>query len=167
MAATRPGFTFRDFKRSDGDEVRRVVTSVLREYGLSPDCGGIDADLEDIHGSYIGRGGMFRVIEGGGAVVGCGGLYPLGGNEAEIRKMYLLPDARGQGLGRKLLQQLLDDAKARGFRRVTLETASVLKEAIRLYQSFGFRKVQRQHFASRCDQAFALDLDDAPGAGSG
>ena len=166
MTTLEHGFIFRDFKRDDAIDVRRIVTSVLREYGLSPECGGIDADLDDIQGSYIDRGGMFLVIESGAAVAGCGGLYPLDTDEAEIRKMYLLPDARGHGLGRQLLQQLLDGARAGGFRRVTLETASVLKEAIGLYQSFGFRKVRREHYAGRCDQAYALNLEDGRTAGS-
>ena len=160
-------FHFRIFRNQDTDDVRRIVTTVLREYGLSLDCSGIDADLNDIQGGYIARGGMFLVIESDGALVGCGGLYPMGAGEAEIRKMYLLPGTRGRGLGRKLLLQLLDGGRNGGFRRVTLETASVLKEAIGLYQSFGFRRVQREHHSSRCDQMFALNLDDARGAGSG
>lgn len=149
----------RDFRRGDNAEVRRIVASVLREYGLSPDCGGTDADLTDIQASYVNRGGVFlTVLDSDGALIGCGGLYPLDNGEAEIRKMYLLPGARRQGLGRRLLRELIEAARSRGFSRIVLETASVLKEAIALYESFGFEKTQREHLADRCDQAFALDL---------
>ncbi|MCR4296573.1 MAG: GNAT family N-acetyltransferase, partial [Elusimicrobia bacterium] len=78
--------------------------------------------------------------------------------EAEVRKMYLLPETRGHGYGRELLRSLIDFARQAGFKRVVLETASVLKEAISLYRSFGFTPVQREHLASRCDQAYVLDL---------
>ena len=152
-------FALRDYRPGDEPEVRRIVTTVLTEYGLAPECGGVDADLEDIHASYIARGGAFRILEDGhGAIVGCGGLFPLDAEEAEIRKMYFLPAARGHGLGRKLLRELVEGARAGGFRRVVLETASILKEAIALYRSFGFRPAQRQHLAGRCDQAYELEL---------
>ena len=158
-------FTFREALPGDGAQVRELVFSVLREYGLEPDPGGTDTDLEDIPANYAGRGGVFRIVlDGEGAIVGCGGLYPLNNAEAEVRKMYLRPAARGHGLGRKMLEELLEAARARGFSRVVLETASVLKEAIALYQRFGFVKTCRSHMAGRCDQAYALELGPwAPG----
>jgi len=132
---------------------------VLQEYRLSADPANTDSDLQDVLASYVDRGGVFRVlVDEAGTVVGCGGLYPLANGEAEIRKMYFLPDARGKGHGRRLLDQLLNEAKARGYRRVVLETASQLKEAIALYRSAGFKPYQREHLACRCDQAFALEL---------
>ncbi|MBI2993037.1 MAG: GNAT family N-acetyltransferase [Gammaproteobacteria bacterium] len=155
-------FILRDFRASDAAEVRRIIATVLGEYGLAPECGGVDADLEDIRGSYIARGGVFRIVEDGhGAIVGCGGLFPLDAEEAEIRKMYFLPTARGHGLGRQLLRELIEAARSGGYRRLVLETASVLKEAIALYRSFGFRPAMRRHLASRCDQAYALELGGA------
>jgi putative acetyltransferase len=152
-------FILRDALPGDEPHVRHVVFSVLREYGLEPDPGGTDTDLDDLASSYAARGGVFRVVlDGAGSIVGCGGLYPLNAEEAEVRKMYLLPTTRGHGLGRTLLEQLIGVARERGFSRVVLETASVLKEAIALYRRFGFVETCRPHLAGRCDQAFALEL---------
>ena len=72
--------------------------------------------------------------------------------------MYLMKNARRHGVGGRLLRRALAFARARGFRRIELETAGVLKEAIALYSGAGFRPIARAHLASRCDQAFALDL---------
>ena len=156
MSAT---LRLREFEKSDGEAVRNIVGTVLQEYRLRADPGDTDADLNDIDRSYIDRGGVFRVlVNQAGSVVGCGGLYPLPNGEAEIRKMYFLASARGQGFGRRLLGELLAEAKARGYRRVVLETASALKEAIALYRSAGFKPYAREHLACRCDQAFALEL---------
>jgi putative acetyltransferase len=156
---------FRDAAPGDEPAVRAVVYSTLREYGLAPDPATIDADLEDIARSYLDRGGAFRVlVSPAGEIVGCGGLYPLDDEEAEIRKMYLRPEARGQGLGRVLFRDLLQHARERRFERVVLETASVLKEAIALYRSHGFVPVRRAHMARRCDQAYVLDLTRPPAA---
>ena len=152
-------FQLRDASPSDGSAIRSIVGSVLHEYRLRADPADTDADLQDVKASYVDRGGVFRVlIDETGAVVGCGGLYPLTNGEVEIRKMYFLQSARGKGYGRRLLGELLSEAKARGHRRVVLETASQLKEAIALYRSAGFQPYQREHLACRCDQAFALEL---------
>jgi putative acetyltransferase len=153
------GFSLREAVAADAPAIRTVVLTVLAEYGLSPSPSSTDADLDDIIGSYAGRGGLFRVIASSSdAVVGCGGLYPVDREEAEIRKMYLLKEARGHGLGRMLLNDLIAAARERGFERVVAETASVLKEAIALYKSSGFVPYPRANLPSRCDQAFVLAL---------
>ena len=150
---------FRDATRGDEPAIRSVVVAVLHEYGLAPDPANTDADLLDVTSSYTARGGVFRVlVSSTDEIVGCGGLYPLEREEAEIRKMYLLPETRGRGLGRRLLRDLIAGARERGFKRVILETASVLEDAIALYRAHGFVPVRRDHLASRCDQAYVLDL---------
>jgi putative acetyltransferase len=151
--------TIRDVSPADAPAVRRIVSDVLREYGLAFDPIVTDADLDDLPANYTDRGGCFRVIVNDrGDVVGCGGLYALGHGVAEIRKMYLQPAVRGRGWGRKLLEDLVAAAAALGFSRVTLETASVLREAVTLYRAFGFVETPCDHLSSRCDLAFSLDL---------
>ena len=67
-------------------------------------------------------------------------------------------DDKNDGLSLQTPVYSLKRAKELGFSRVTLETASVLKEAIALYQSYGFRSYAPDHLAGRCDQAHYLDL---------
>jgi putative acetyltransferase len=153
------GLRYRDAQRGEEAAVQALVANVLAEYGLAADPAKTDADLADLRASYFERGGVFRVLVApDGVIMGCGGLYPLDAREAEIRKMYLAPLARGQGFGRTLLEDLVHCARERGYERVVLETASVLKEAIALYRSFGFVPFARSHIACRCDQAMALEL---------
>jgi len=144
---------------ADCEPVRNLVFTVLGEYGLKPDPGCTDADLDDIEQSYLARGGVFYVLqEQDGSIVGSYGLYPTEPGVCELRKMYLHRDYRGRGLGRHLLEDALARARQAGFRRVTLETASVLKEAIRLYETYGFKPFQADHLSCRCDQAYVLEL---------
>jgi putative acetyltransferase len=136
-----------------------VISTVLGEYGMSLDAGKTDLDLQDIVSSYEGRGGVFRVlVADDGRIVGCGGLYPLTADSAEIRKMYFLPEARGRGLGKRLLEDLVAFAREHGYKTVVLETASVLKTAIAMYRSYGFVETPRDHLATRCDRGFRLTL---------
>jgi putative acetyltransferase len=151
--------TVRDATNADETEIREIVYSVLAEYGLSHDPDVTDADLADLEGNYRKRGGAFHVVlSDEGSIIGCAGLFPLSSAEAEVRKMYLLPAARGKGLGRLLLERLIADAGRLGYRSLVLETASVLREAIALYRSFGFSPAFRDHLSSRCDQAWELSL---------
>jgi putative acetyltransferase len=152
-------FLFRDAQRGDEPAIRTLVTRVLAEFGFDTDPEGLDSDLVDIQASYIDRGGVFRVlIDANGTIVGAGGLYPLPNNEAELRKMYFYPIARGHGLGRQLVADLVAFGRHAGFHRLVLETAAKLTAAGRIYRSFGFVETTSDHLADRADQALALDL---------
>ncbi|OHB60879.1 MAG: hypothetical protein A2168_04360 [Planctomycetes bacterium RBG_13_50_24] len=136
-----------------------LVYGILREYDLKPDPACTDADIKDIESSYFDRGGMFFVLETeDGSIIGAYGLYPINERTCELRKMYLHKAYRGKGLGKFLLDDALSKARQLGFEKMILETASVLKEAIALYKSYGFVQYNPQHMSSRCDQAYLLEL---------
>lgn len=152
--------TIRPATNADRVAVELVVFGVLAEYGLAPDPGGTDADLRDLEASYHEAGGCFDVlIDGAGEVIGSVGLARVSETTCELRKMYLARAARGQGWGRRLLDHALGRAVALGFTRVVLETASVLREAVALYERSGFRPYVPEHLAARCDTAYCLDLE--------
>lgn len=143
----------------DAGQITDLVYSVLAEYGLGNDPGGTDADLKDIEQAYLIPSGVFRVIETEDrAIVGTYGLCPTAEDSCELRKMYLRREYRGKGWGKRLLDDALANARRLGFRQVTLETASVLTEAIGLYKSYGFLPYRVDHLSARCDQAYVLYL---------
>lgn len=153
------GKVIRPATNADRERVKTLIFSVLAEYGLSPDPQSTDADLEDIEGYYIKVGGLFELIEDSqGHLLGTDGLYPVDAQTAELRKIYLAPHARGKGLGSAILKRTIAQARNLGFKAVTLETASVLKEAVLLYTRAGFQEMPSEHLAARCDQAFILHL---------
>ena len=140
---------------ADAGVVRELVFGVLRSYGLLPDPEKTDRDLNDLDSSYHNAGGYFAVLEDEeGKVIGSYGLARTGDRECELRKMYLAATHRGQGLGRRLLEDALAQAQRLGFSVVTLETASVLKEAIALYRKHGFKPHASSHLSARCNQAY-------------
>lgn len=143
----------------DADAIRNLVFGVLEEYGLRECHEGVDADLADVHGNYEARGGLFDVLtDEAGRVVGSVGLYAKSDGVCELRKMYLLPELRGKGHGRMLLERTLQRAKELGFTRIELETSSRLAQAIALYKKYGFEPFHPPHMADRCDQAWAKAL---------
>lgn len=106
----------------------------------------------------------------GDAVVGCAALRELAPDEAELKSMRTVPSARGRGVGTALLRQVLDEARARGYRRVSLETGThaFFTPAHQLYAAHGFLPcapfgtyVEDPH-----SRFFTLDLGDASAAGN-
>ena len=144
---------------ADCGRVQALVFGVLREYNLEPDPAGTDRDIADIEAHYLNRGGTFELLEDAhGNLLGTVGLYPIDAATVELRKMYFAKDLRGRGVGRQTLQRMIGQARALGFEKIYLETATVLKEAVALYEKFGFVPTDEKH-TPRCDAAYFLELD--------
>ena len=152
-----PPFIWQAAQPANYKAIKQIVFKVLEEYGL--DQGPVDYCLEDIDLYYFQKGGFFGVVlNENQQIVATAGLFPIGKSSAEIRKMYLLKEYRSKGIGKYMLQQLIEIAHQAGFSRLELETASVLNGAISLYQRFGFKPYRSSHLSERCDQAYELIL---------
>jgi putative acetyltransferase len=164
MHTTYRDFLIRDWQPEDRQTAAALIAQVLTEYGLAngkladnPD--GADWDVLNVEDAYWATGGEFWVVEQQQRLVGTAGYYPItrGQKAVEIRKMYLLPEARGQGLGRYLLQALEQAAVTKGFRQSWIETASVLREAVQLYESSGYQPSTGVETA-RCDRVYLKQI---------
>ncbi|MGH3040536.1 MAG: GNAT family N-acetyltransferase [Gaiellaceae bacterium] len=87
--------------------------------------------------------GAFLIGRVDGEAVACGGIARYDEATAEIRRMYVVPGARGRGLSRRLLAALEDEARALGYAFVPLETGNLQTPAIGLYVSAGFGPIPR------------------------
>jgi DNA-binding MarR family transcriptional regulator len=85
--------------------------------------------------------GFLLIARRGGEAVGCGAVLLHGAAPAEIKRMWIAPEARGSGLGRRLLRTLERHAREAGATVLHLETNGTLAEAIRLYRGEGYREV--------------------------
>jgi GNAT superfamily N-acetyltransferase len=117
----------------------------------------VDAQQEEMRGRYegeadIGPGreaemfeepdGVFLVLrDDDGAASGCGGVCRFDERRAELKRMYVVPRARGLGLGRRLLEELEEHARRLGYRAVVLETGDRQPEALGLYVSAGYERI--------------------------
>jgi putative acetyltransferase len=148
----------RSATNADRKRIEDLVFGVLAEYGLESDPEGTDSDLADIDGNYIANGGVFELIETrDGRLLGTAALFPVDEKTVELRKMYFEKELRGRGWGRRMLARLIDRSRELGFKRIYLETASVLTEATRLYEKFGFVQTDETH-AARSDRGYLLEL---------
>ncbi len=120
---------------------------------------------------FLPPGGTFLLARLDGRPCGCGGLSRFDDATAEVRRMYVVPEARGRGGAKALVAWLLQAARKAGYRRVRLETGNRQEEALGLYRSAGFRPIAcwgpyATDPKSRC---FELDLRtaDRPGISGG
>jgi ribosomal protein S18 acetylase RimI-like enzyme len=148
-------------ERLTGPDAEAVVEPLLREYvpwaaaqlidhGLKVDD--VDEMIEQHHEAFrveipklVGPRGRLLVARlgehAGGPVLGMGALKPVDAVTAEIKRMYVRPAGRSRGIGRTVLERLVEGARAEGYATARLETAHFMTAALRLYRSLGFRDI--------------------------
>jgi ribosomal protein S18 acetylase RimI-like enzyme len=100
---------------------------------------GFQKELDALPGPYAPPLGELMLAKTGDHVLGCIALKPLAPPEtAEIKRLYVRDQARGKGLGRRLVEVILETAAERGYREIRLDTLPQMQAAIALYKSFGF-----------------------------
>jgi GNAT superfamily N-acetyltransferase len=129
--------TIRPATPADLDEIR----AMLREYAawLEVDLcfQNFEQELAGLPGDYAPPRGRLLIAEG----AGCVALRAIDGEVCEMKRLYLRPEHRGSGLGRRLVQAIIDEARSVGYRRMRLDTMPKMDSAQRLYASLGFREI--------------------------
>jgi ribosomal protein S18 acetylase RimI-like enzyme len=154
----RAGEVFIVVPEHEGRSVMAEPFEVVAEDACSADAARLTADLsaelarrydhaDDGSGHFrpedvaVPRS-VFLVGRLGGRPVACGAVRPLEGDVGEVKRMYVEPAARGRQLGKRLLAALEEAARSMGYVAVRLETAHRQPEAIRLYESAGYRRIE-------------------------
>ncbi|HQY60157.1 MAG: GNAT family N-acetyltransferase [Myxococcales bacterium] len=179
----RAACTIRRATPADVGACVALVFAALREHGVEPEPQGADADVFGLgsRGDLGGRTVDLVAERPGGAIVGVACLEPWG-TGGWISKLFVAPEARGEGLGRALLERLLDVARRERLTVVGLRTRTVFASAVRLYEAAGFTRADEGERGEPLEQrgvgedrlytllvhgaldgAAAGNFDDAPG----
>jgi len=100
-----------------------------------------EQELADIQVQYGAPNGCLLLIKNGEEAVGCAGVRRWKDDIAELKRMYLQPRTRGMGLGKKLLESALENARLLGYSKIRLDTLPTMQAAIALYREFGFQDI--------------------------
>ena len=140
MCAATPVSTAADVEVAEVDPLGDVARRCLQRYFAELDerfSTGFDPDA-----ALPTDARVFLVATLGDEPIGCGALKPAGPGVTEIKRMWVSPDARGLGVGRRLLAELEARAAADGAATVRLDSNGALVEAIALYRSAGWVEVE-------------------------
>jgi putative acetyltransferase len=121
---------------------------------------GESADHEQLTPAQLADGqGMFVVARLNGTAVGCGALRRREQGTGELKRMYVKPAHRGQGIGRQILSNLESAARQMGLARLVLETGELQPEAISLYESSGYRRIPcfGEYAVFECDGSVCME----------
>jgi len=134
--------TIRDLRKEDNPALAKVVKDTLAEFGANhPNTVYYDPTTDTLFEVFQTPRSKYFLAELNNKIVGGGGIYPTDGlppDTCELVKMYLLPEARGFGLGRTLIEKCIEAAAENGFKKIYLETMPELKQALSVYEKFGF-----------------------------
>ncbi|TRZ41065.1 GNAT family N-acetyltransferase [Robertkochia solimangrovi] len=135
----------REIQQSDNQEVAVMIRKVLIEMDV-PKVGTAYADkaLDRMYETYDADKAVYFILEEDGRILGGAGIAQLqnfDGPICELQKMYFLPEARGRGLGRAMMDTCLEKAAAFGFEQVYIETMPNMDHAQKLYIKSGFRYI--------------------------
>ena len=125
--------------RFDEPEVRKLVADALGE--LSRRYGGSGDDTPVSPTDFDPPEGRFFVAAAAGDLIGCAG-WRRHDDDAELKRMYTAPAARGRGVARRILAAIEESAREAGCKRVILETGDRQPEAIALYTSAGYHRIE-------------------------
>jgi GNAT superfamily N-acetyltransferase len=100
---------------------------------------GFAQELDTLPGAYAPPRGRLLLAGGEEDAFACVALRPLDERTGEVKRLYVQPRARGEGWGRRLVERVIDDARAIGYRDLRLDTLGRMAEARALYSSVGFR----------------------------
>ena len=155
----------RPIQKNDNKAMKQICQDVLTEFGANrAGFAYVDEELEDLYETYVQDGWCYLICQEDTKLLGGAGIGSLKGASkayCELKKMYISPQARGRGLGRILLNQLIKQAKEFGYQYCYLETLKSMRNANCLYQQFGFVPLEKpigQTGHHGCDIWYVLEL---------
>ena len=130
--------------------VRALLVDYAQSLNIDLCFQNFEAELAELPGEYSPPRGAFMTVHAEGILVGCCALRPLDSvdypNAAEMKRLYIRPAYRGNGLGRLLTESILDAARHFHYAYVLLDTLSGMETARNLYGDLGFEEVAPYYF---------------------
>ena len=120
---------------------RALIREHFEAHSEAHDPSQIDAIIDKLPAPYVPPSGGLWVAWIGDAAVGCVGLQQLSDGTGEVKRMYVRPANRGEGIARALAHRVIAEARARGYQRICLGTLASMQPAQNLYTSLGFLPV--------------------------
>jgi len=131
------------YHQAETDEDVDIARGLFVEYaaglGFDLDFQDFKTELATIREQYFPPEGALLLVEVEGKMIGCAGMRKFTDDVCEMKRMYVKPEFRGEGIGRKMSEILIDTAKKAGYKYMRLDTIDTMITARELYGSLGFK----------------------------
>ena len=142
MSVVYPDLGIGEAGPGDIGDARVLFRAYAESLSFSLEFQNFAAELVGLPAPYAPPGGCLLLARRGATALGIVGLKPLSPGVAKIKRLYIVPEARGIGLGRLLAERAITAARAKGYRRVRLDThRPSMQAAIALYEALGFVEI--------------------------
>ncbi len=123
-------------------QARELFLEYAKSLGFSLCFQNFDQELAGLPGDYAPPSGRLLLAELQGELAGCVALHRFEPDTCEMKRLYLRPKFRGKGLGRRLAETIIAEARKIGYRRMRLDTVGpVMEDAVAMYRKLGFREI--------------------------
>lgn len=123
-------------------EVKKLIAEYYHRLGRDLSFQNIEAELDDPAVRYSPPQGELLVALENDEVLGMVAYHRLTSKRCEMKRLYLTPNARGRHLGERLVETIIEHAKASGYEEMVLDTIKPLKAAVSLYRKLGFEECE-------------------------
>ena len=127
-------------------EARRLVEEYAASLGVDLAFQNFAHEMQNLASEYSPQSGAFLIAREHDAALGCAALRRFANGDAEFKRLYVVPAARGRGIGALLARRVVAQAERLGYARILLDTLPAMHEARALYQSLGFKPTAAYRF---------------------
>ncbi len=124
------------------EDVRKLFIEYADSLGFDLEFQDFSRELATLPGQYAPPQGCILLAKDSEQVIGCVALRPFEVGICEMKRLYVVPEFRGRGIGRDLAQMVINEACERGYKKMRLDTIESMKEARTLYSSLGFYAIE-------------------------
>lgn len=144
--------------RAELEYVRQFFRNYLGWLGVNLDYQNFGEEMASLPGAYAAPAGRLFLAEVDGKPAGCVGIRPFTDGVCEMKRLYVVPELRGMGVGRELALAGIKTAKTLGYRKVLLDTLPAMRIAVKLYRELGFKEAPA-YYQTPVEGAMFLSLD--------
>lgn len=122
-------------------ETRALFQEYAESLGIDLCFQNFDQELQTLPGAYAPPKGSLLLAKKGSEIVGCVAMRSLAPNTCEMKRLYVRPEYRSEGIGRRLTASIIAEAHKARYKYIRLDTLSSMEDAKVLYRSFGFQEI--------------------------
>jgi ribosomal protein S18 acetylase RimI-like enzyme len=132
---------YKNLEESEVVKTKDLVLEYIKSINLDLSFQDIDNELGSFPAKYSDPNGIFIIAKDGNHIIGCVGFKKLDSKICEMKRLFVKENYKGKGIGKKLVEIIINEAKVKGYKKMRLDTLKTMENAITLYYKTGFYEI--------------------------